>query len=266
MVKLGLLRKVSRSLQTVGLQETFIRIVRYPFIPFTQRRLEERIFRHRSIEDRFTEIYKLNYWSSRESVSGAGSKLANTENLRKNLPLLIEKFGIRSIFDAPCGDFNWMKHVVSRSGLEYTGGDIVAPLIESLIHNYGDEKTKFVHLDITKDKFPRADIMICRDSLFHLSFADTVLALKIFVQSEIPFLLTSTHLNTSKFENKDIITGAFRFIDLFSAPYNFPRDVYYRISDALEEGKETEVCLWGRDQIAAALESFAENKFQKTIM
>ncbi|MDA9168886.1 hypothetical protein N9O05_02895, partial [Pelagibacteraceae bacterium] len=44
-------------------------------------------------------------------------------------------------------------------------------------------------------------------------------------------LLTS-HLNTEhKFENKDIVTGDFRKIDLFSKPFNFEKNYIYSFDD-----------------------------------
>ena len=61
----------------------------------------------------FDNIYEMNYWRNCESLSGDGSTLNYTENLRKQLPNLIKAFSINTIYDAPCGDFNWMRGVVS---------------------------------------------------------------------------------------------------------------------------------------------------------
>jgi hypothetical protein len=182
-----------------------------------------------------------------------GSHLANTENLRNHLPKLFATYNTRSIFDAPCGDFNWMKHVLEDYPLDYTGADIVAPLIESLNSKYRDERTRFLHLDLTTESFPLADLMLCRDCLFHLSYDDTRSALRNFVESEIPYLLTTTHINSGQIVNRDITTGAWRPIDLFSAPYGFPREVLFRINDSRAEDIEKEMCLWSRDQVRQAL-------------
>src|SRR5262249_48072014 len=46
-----------------------------------------------------------------ESVCGPGSSLSQTDEIRRMLPLLISETGTRSFLDAPCGDFNWMRHV-----------------------------------------------------------------------------------------------------------------------------------------------------------
>src|SRR3954471_18881233 len=82
-----------------------------------------------SIEEIFTTYYRENVWINDESVSGDGSTLEYTKNLRQELPLLFETLQINSILDAPCGDFNWFREV-SRGPISYVGGDIVPDLIQ----------------------------------------------------------------------------------------------------------------------------------------
>jgi hypothetical protein len=47
-------------------------------------------------------------------LSGPGSTVEETEGVRTALPVLINTFGIRSIIDVPCGDFNYMRAVSDR--------------------------------------------------------------------------------------------------------------------------------------------------------
>lgn len=206
-------------------------------------------------EDRFSRIYQQNYWKGSDSASGSGSSIEYTANLRSQLPQLFSRFAVKSILDAPCGDFNWMKEVVSTTPIHYIGGDIVKPLVLQLTENYSSERVQFLHLDITRDPLPDADLMICRDCLIHLSFADTRSVLENFVSSCIPYLLTTTHTNEGVFQNHDITTGDYRLIDLFSDPYNFPREPLAIIDDWVPPGPERTMCLWTRDQITAALQS-----------
>jgi hypothetical protein len=63
-----------------------------------------------------------------------------------------------------------------------------------------------------------------RDCLFHLSYADIDKFLSNIANMNFRFLLTTTHEVTVGFQNKDIITGDFRRIDLFSPPFNFRKD------------------------------------------
>lgn len=217
---------------------------------------ERLIFSKNDAEERFSQIYKTNYWGSAESKSGPGSTVQYTENLRKHLPGLFEKFKIESVLDAPCGDFNWMKLVVAECPLDYTGGDIVRELVETNNEKYRTDRVRFVHLNIIKDPLPQAQLMICRDCLFHFSFADTRLFLENFVKSDIEYLLTTSHLNTQGFVNQDIPMGSFRMIDLFLAPYNFDNQPLARIDDFVHPQPGREMCLWSKAQIEKTLPLF----------
>jgi hypothetical protein len=77
-----------------------------------------------------------------------------TESVRNLLPVLIEDFHIKSILDAPCGDFSWMSKVNLR-GINYVGVDIVKPLIVDLQKKYTCVDISFACLDITKDPLPK---------------------------------------------------------------------------------------------------------------
>ena len=60
----------------------------------------------------------------------------------------------------------------------------------------------------------------------------------------------------SSFINRDILTGDFRRIDLFSKPYNFPTNPLYVIEDWIFPDPERQMCLWDREQVILALRTF----------
>lgn len=206
---------------------------------------------HREV---FNEIYKLNWWGNNESISGVGSTLEYTRNLRIQLPVLFDKFKIESVFDAPCGDFNWMKHVISRSdGIKYIGGDIVQELVRINSLKYKSKNISFINFDIVNDTFPKVDLWICRDCFFHLPSDMILKSLLLFLESNSSYMLSTTHKNYDFFRNKDIKPGGFRFIDLFTEPYFFPANVLYRFDDWLSPEPEREMCMWSREQIDIAV-------------
>ena len=88
-------------------------ILKYPFRFIKHFFYKYLIFKNDNIEYKFTNIYKNNYWGSSESKSGEGSNLDFTINIRSELPKLCKNYGIKVLFDAPCGDFNWMKHIIN---------------------------------------------------------------------------------------------------------------------------------------------------------
>jgi hypothetical protein len=129
-------------------------------------------------------------------------------------------------------------------------------MIQHHIDTYARQDTRFVNIDITRDTFPKADIWICRDCLFHLSLSDIRLALERFIESGIPYVLTTTHKTPAGFVNADIRTGDFRLIDLFQSPFLFPTEVVFRCDDYLSPDPAREMCLWTSEQIADVLSRF----------
>ena len=192
-------------------------------------------------EDRFTWIYESKLWRGSESRSGAGSSLEATRTIRERLPRLIERHGVEHLLDAPCGDFHWMQEVVRElPELRYTGGDIVERLIGENRRRFGSERVRFARLDITRDALPAADLMLVRDCLFHLSYADVSRFLANLARSEIALLLTTTNVIAGQdIENLDIESGDFRPIDIFAEPFGFP-------PSALEDFDDSDVSAIGK--------------------
>ena len=245
--------RLANALRVHGLAGTFYRLCRYPLLRILSARMRRQVFSATDAASVFTRIYETNWWGSEESVSGTGSTLAYTVNLRSKLPELFEKFSVHKVFDAPCGDFNWMCHVVRSCDIDYLGGDIVPHLVERNNVHYQNERTRFTVANVIADEFPMADLWICRDCLIHFSFGDLLATFENFARSEIDYLLTTTHLNTSGFKNLDIRTGGARLIDLFSAPFSLPADYLDAIDDWQEPEVPRRMVLFNRKQIVEAL-------------
>lgn len=216
------------------------------------RRRRRRLERLGNAEERFTHFYESNKWGDPESRSGAGSTETYTHNLRKELPGLLEKFEIARMLDAPCGDYNWFHLVERPEGVHYTGGDIVQSMIAANQERYGNESTAFVHLDIVKGPLPTVDLWMCRDCLFHLSNDEALTAIRLFLKSDIRYLLTTTHPECE--ENSDIPTGAFRLMNLRLPPYSFGEPLLC-IDDWIEGFPVRHLALWEREVVARAVEA-----------
>tara|TARA_R110002072_G_scaffold125361_2_gene261302 strand:- start:104 stop:856 length:753 start_codon:yes stop_codon:yes gene_type:complete len=174
------------------------------------------ILRGRDPEDVFTVIYEENTWNS-SSASGLGSELQNVRAIMRQIPALLRELEVDSLLDLPCGDYNWMQRL-DLGAVQYVGADIVTALIERnrMLH----EGVRFEILDLLKDDLPPADLILCRDCLVHLSFADIELALKNLCRSKVKYLLTTTFTNRST--NQDIVTGQWRALNLTRPPFSFP--------------------------------------------
>lgn len=195
---------------------------------YVPRRIKRLIKRLRPTQDVFREIYRDKKWGdSEESVSGPGSSMAQTAAIRAALPEVFKTYHIRSMLDVPCGDFHWMK-TVDLSGLEYTGGDIVPELISEVQKRFaspggpdGAGKRQFAVMDIIRGGLPKADLIMCRDCLFHLTRAQIEASIKSFKASGAQYLLTTTFWEGVPV-NQNIVHGEFRPINLQIAPFNFP--------------------------------------------
>lgn len=180
--------------------------------------LESRYLTTKSREDIFTRIYQKNSWKGKESVSGRGSDMDETEELLLQLPLLLKKYQIKTVIDLPCGDFNWMQHL-DYDFDHYTGIDIVEEIIQSNNKKYSNEKRFFKKKDCLNDDIGSADMLMCRDLLIHFSEEDIFSFLNNIQKAKIDYFLT-THFNAE--ENSNIVTGQWHPINLTLAPYNFP--------------------------------------------
>jgi len=202
-------------------------------------------------ENVFEEIYKKNYWASSESKSGIGSTMEYTAPIRARLPGLLNKYGVSSLLDAPCGDFNWMQHV-NLGERNYIGGDIVSDLVADMQRKYGGPRRKFIVYDIISNEAPAVDLWMCRDVLFHLTFADAIRVLERAASSKIKYFLSTTYSYVK--ENIDLeSTGGFRSINLQKAPFNLPPPLEL-MDDFVVPRVPRYMGLWSRDQIASALE------------
>lgn len=190
----------------------------------------------------FEQIYDTNKWGDAESISGKGSSVEITTVLRSELQNLLDSYGIRTMIDAPTGDFNWMQHM-NLSRIHYLGVDIVSDLIKKNTERFGSNTTEFRHLDVIKESLPKVDLILCRDLLVHLPFAEIQSVLNNFKQSGSTYLLATTF--TEHKENRNIRMGNWRKLNLQLAPFNFPKPIALLYEGGGEErGKDKHLGLW----------------------
>lgn len=218
---------------------------------------------NKSASHKFAEIYRQELWAKAgvvgggtESLSGLGSSLRSTEIFRQELQMLIDQHRPRVFFDAPCGDFNWMRTIVFPASCTYIGGDIVPSVILDNQQKYGcgpngaSGSRVFINFDLTSDTFPRADYWLCKDCLQHLSLADVRAVLANFASSNVSIALISNH--DGVVQNIDIDTGDFRHLDLTLPPFNLPKPRTV-MRDTPSDDEPRFVAVWTREEVAQAL-------------
>lgn len=214
-----------------------------PFIANGLKTARQWYFDGKAMKPVFESIHDKRTWDELESISGPGSTLRQTAALRADLPLLLQEIDARTMLDAPCGDFNWMKEV--NLNLDYTGADIVKELVQRNQQHYSASNRRFVELDISRDKLPRVDVILCRDCLVHFSFKVIYSALNNFKRSGSQYLLTTTY--TGEKENINTVTGGWRKLNLQLAPFNFPMPlnlINERSTEANGQSADKSLGLW----------------------
>lgn len=169
---------------------------------------------------RFVRIHATNLWGAATSVSGLGSEQAATGALAVGLPRLLRELKIASLLDAPCGDAGWINRI--GLGLPYTGVDIVPAIVAGLQRRVeaGELKGRYLLADITRDPLPRADAVLCRDCLVHLSFARIAGAVDNLRRSGATWLITTTFTDLQA--NHDCEDGDWRALNLCRPPFAWP--------------------------------------------
>lgn len=207
--------------------------------------------RKKTPEEIFTEFFHKNKWGTGDSISGSGSYLAQTAVVRNELRTLCRDFAVRTMLDIPCGDFHWMKHV-ALEGIDYTGADIVADLIQQN-KQYENPSIHFRKINLIEDELPKVDLVFCRDCLVHLSYENAFIALRNICDSGSTYLLTTTF--TRRQHNQNIATGQWRMLNLEAAPFSFPSPLKI-INEECSEGeayKDKSLGLWRVDEIEKCL-------------
>ncbi len=212
-------------------------------------------------------IFEKTSWSGkrgRAPRSGPGSTLAATQRLRAALPAIFEHYNVRVFFDAPCGDWTWMQAVDLSHLTSYHGADIAESIIAPVAEQFTSDKVSFSVLDITSDPFPCADMMMCRECLFHLKHDFKLQFFRNFIKARIPFLLlTMDHVMENVDLNKN---GGFKRFNPMIEPFNFPTPLNYvhESSDREEfdihepslQQQHRSMGVWSREMIETAISSF----------
>ncbi len=197
----------------------------------------------------FEEKYSHNLWKSKETVSGPGSTEKSTENLISSLKLLFAELNVKSILDAGCGDFGWMKNIVGNE-IDYTGIDVVDELIKINSQKYQASNIRFVKKDIANESLPCADLIICRDVLVHYSINDIKKSFRNFIESGSQYILTTSFEECSN--NEEIFTGGWRPLNLEIEPFNLPapeKRIYEMMDDEGKYFPDKQLALWKLQEI-----------------
>lgn len=197
----------------------------------------------------FTKIYKGNLWNGVESCSGVGSDKKAVAYVKVGIARVIAATACKTILDCACGDFNWMQDLVKEfPHIKYTGVDVVEEMIAENKKKYSAKNVEFKCMDITTDPLPKADLVICRDCLVHLSFQDIENFLSNFLRSGSSFLLTTSFGDRKNVEVPNNQTR-WRTVSLQKPPFNLPAPMMSFNEKADEPYCDKSLYLYRREQL-----------------
>ena len=187
----------------------------------------------------FTNIYHSNYWNGLESKSGTGSDIATTATLRPHLVNLLNDMEFKTMVDAPCGDFFWMKEIIEELEIEeYHGYDIVEEMISAVRDTYGETekgpKRSFETLNVVEEILPKVDVIFSRDCLVHFSYATARKILQNYIESGSEYILMTTFLRDDR-AYSDISDGQWHPINFQMEPFNLPEPERLIIEGCIED-------------------------------
>jgi hypothetical protein len=175
-----------------------------------------------------------------ETYSGPGSLLENTDQFVESLSKFIKDFNIKSIIDAPCGDFNFMSKV-DLTDINYLGLDISKNAIEKCNKKNNNPNIQFKVADITSEQIPYADLIIIKDLFLHLCFSDITKILNNVKLSGCKYFAVSRY-NHGNITNKDQNSGlGCRAIEITNEPFNFNYNIIYKTYYSSKESLKDEM-------------------------
>lgn len=173
-------------------------------------------------EQVFTDIYKKKHWGTNkkgEGVSGPGSRIKNTEKYRELLQNFLKKNQIHSVVDVGCGDWQFSR-VLDWKGIDYIGYDVVGSLIKKNREKFGAKNIHFRHANGIELDLPKADLLICKDVLQHLTNEDVHKFISQFHKFKYCLITNDVNPKTLSSTNPQIERGGHRNLDLSKPPFS----------------------------------------------
>ena len=178
----------------------------------------------------FTSIYDDRVWTSKGGGSGHGSDYELNKALSNALRLVILRYEILTMLDAPCGnvEHSWTKHAIAKIQHDvpcflYHGTDVVSSVVaNNSIAFRNDKRISFSLHDLSQKQgyLPQHyDLLLSRDALQHLSYVDISRVVVNYCSSNSKYMLLGSYLDGGS--NQDIKSGGCFEIDLQKEPFYF---------------------------------------------
>jgi SAM-dependent methyltransferase len=169
----------------------------------------------------FESIYQTCEWGAdknSEGTSGSGSEFNNAKPYFYFLRDFLADNSIKSVVDIGCGDWQFSR-LIDWSGIEYTGFDASKMVVDKNQKQFEKDNIKFIHGNFISMPLPKADLLICKDVLQHLSIDNVHQAIKKFKDYKYVIIVNDVDPVTYTAVNAKIKDGQYRLLDITQAPF-----------------------------------------------
>lgn len=191
-----------------------------------------------NLQKTFSSIYAKGIWGGVEDGggSGSGSREACAVTAREVLRLVLFKYNLLSLLDAPCGGVHssWMRPTIFKMRADlpcfsYFGVDAADAVVRhnSVALRQHNDWISFATVDLSAPPpgwtHPGSyDLILSRDALQHLSYEKIAGTLSTYCSPAVgaKFLLVGSYLSGAG--NKPVVVGDVFEINLLQAPFSFP--------------------------------------------
>ena len=190
-----------------------------------------------SVPEAFDEIYRKGYWKQGEALSGVGSEGRWADDYCDIIAGLVRTHGLKSAVDAGCGDFSVGSRIAPLFGT-YAALDVSAFIIDQNRRTFGHlTNVRFETRNLIEDDIPRADLVMVRQVLQHLTNAQILAVLETIDRSGAPMVLVAEEHPARDFIANRDLTGhsvltrgdAGSGVDIRQPPFNRPATVIARL-------------------------------------
>lgn len=179
------------------------------------------------------QIYDMHLWGGNEFDFYSGNGSHDSKIVKPYLDAVISFLTSHNnsltVCDLGCGDFNIGKHLTQHTKY-YLAIDIVDELIERNKGKFNNDNLEFLCLDIAEDDLPKADCIIIRQVLQHLSNAEILNIVKKLTNYK--YVILTEHLphgnfeaNTDKIASQGIRLKEKSGVNLLEPPFNLKVEV-----------------------------------------
>ena len=165
----------------------------------------------------FDRIYRTGGWNGVGSGPGSlpevnGPYLSLLDRMLRYSP------SIRTVLDIGCGDWQLMQHL-DLAGKDYLGVDVSRRVIAANRRRFARPGVRFETMNPIVQDIPQVDLIIIKDVLAHLPYADIAIMLRKIRERSRFALITDDYADGN---HQDIALGEHRPINILAEPFHYP--------------------------------------------